>query len=45
MLASLGTPGAPDGPARIENCPYAALERDADGWRLAADLTIRRREA
>ena len=40
ILASLARPGAQTRRSRIENCSYAALERDADGWRLAADLTV-----
>ena len=39
ILASLAVLARRRGTSRIENCSYAALERDADGWRLAADLT------
>ena len=39
ILASLAVLARRRGSSRIENCSYAALERDADGWRLAADLT------
>ena len=39
ILATLAVLVRRRGTARIGNCSYAALERDADGWRLAADLT------
>ena len=39
ILATLAVLAGRRGSSRIENCSYAAVERDADGWRLAADLT------
>ena len=39
ILATLAVLARRRGTSQIGNCWYAALERDADGWRLAADLT------